>query len=500
MAGGYDGGPGDRWELVRDEPGAWREAAGGGGPRGAGGARALERLWPLLRDLDGAARCGICKEVLQGAVSAPCGHSFCALCLRTALAAQASARPPQRPHCPVCRAGSDTPGSDALQVRPALQVQALVAAFQEVREPLLGLFGSLAQGGGPAPPPASAAATAPDAGPAGGGGAVRGAQGFAPAPESTGRGSGPGPAPRDACECPICGRFYSSELIAQHVDLCLARQEHNDVHAEAKRERERGRRNELLQQQRRQQQQQQRSGSHGGAAASGASRPSKVAMLCYQRGVLSDRELKRHLANLGLPTTGGREALVARHKDFSNRFNAAIDSGVPKSAGEVAAEVQQGERAMHQAAGGAVGRRKLGLRGRPSAGGEIDAALFRKPADPAWLSSRLTSPSSRPRGGKENRSAPLDPGDAAQGGVKGTPDAAPSQPSAGDAAPAPSGSVPPPPGRATCSLCGAAAGTCGCPEAGAFPETMMLLDSDDEDFEVPTTKKPRRQSSRLQSQ
>ena len=169
MAGGYDGGPGDRWELVRDEPGAWREAAGGGGPRGAGGARALERLWPLLRDLDGAARCGICKEVLQGAVSAPCGHSFCALCLRTALAAQASARPPQRPHCPVCRAGSDTPGSDALQVRPALQVQALVAAFQEVREPLLGLFGSLAQGGGPAPPPASAAATAPDAGPAGGG-------------------------------------------------------------------------------------------------------------------------------------------------------------------------------------------------------------------------------------------------------------------------------------------------------------------------------------------
>ena len=279
------------------------------------------------------------------------------------------------------------------------------------------------------------------------------------------------------------------------MDLCLARQEHNDVHAEAKRERERWRRNELQQQQ-----QQQRIGSHSGAAASGASRPSKVAMLCYQRGVLNDRELKRHLANLGLPTTGGREALVARHKDFSNRFNAAIDSGVPKSAGEVAAEVQRGERAMHQAAGGAVGRRKLGLRGRPSAGGEIDAALFRKPADPAWLSSRLTSPSSRPRGGKENRSAPLDPGDAAQGGVKGTPDAAPSQPSAGDAAPAPSGSVPPPPGRATCSLCGAAAGTCGCPEAGAFPETMMLLDSDDEDFEVPTTKKPRRQSSRLQSQ
>ena len=499
---GDRGGGGPRWELVRDEPGAWREAAGGGGPRGGrgGGARAgaLERLWPLLRDLDGAARCGICKEVLQGAVSAPCGHAFCALCLRTALAAQASARPPQRPHCPACRAGSDTPGSDALQVRPALQVQALVAAFEAVREPLLGLFGSLAEQSGPAPPPASAATAAPAAGPAEEDRSFGGARDLAPAPAPAGRGSGPGPAPRDACECPICGRFYSSELIAQHVDLCLARQEHNDVHAAAKRERERGRKLELQQQQ----QQHQRIGSHSGAAASGAGRPSKVAMLCYQRGVLSDRGLKRHLANLGLPTTGGREALVARHKDFSNRFNAAIDSGAPKSAGEVAAEVQRGERALHQAAGGAVGRRKLGLRGRLSAGGEIDAALYRKPADPTWLGTHLTSPGSRLGGGKENLLASPDPGGPGRGGGASPPGGTPLQPSAADQPTAPSGNTSPPPETGPrCSLCGAAAGSCGCPEAGSFPETLLVLDEppDDEDFDVPA-KKPRRQSSRLQRQ
>ena len=465
----------------------------------------LERLWPLLRDLDGAARCGICKEVLQGAVSAPCGHSFCALCLRTALAAQAAAKPPQRPHCPACRAGSDTPGSDYLQVRPALQVQALAAAFQAVRGPLLELVGGLGREGGreglqtlpaavpapaPAPAPApisgvtSAAAATPSPGPAGGAALSRLPGGTPPRRQASGA------VPKDACECPVCGRFYSAELIARHVDLCLARQEHEDVHAKAKRERERARQQHLKQQQHRAQPQCSPHARSRSAAEAGPVRPAKLAMLCYQRGVLSDRELKRHLANLGLPTSGSREALVTRHKDFSNRFNAAIESGAPKTVEAVAAEVQQEERALNQAAGGGAGRRKLGVRSRQSAGAEV--ALFRRPADP-WPCNPTT-----PAGGKVESPSVTDAraADAPRTEIK---ERAAKQESLGGGeaqCPAPLPRVPR--GGPPCGLCGAPAGSCGCPEAGAFPETLLVLDSEDEEFEVPA-KKARRQSSRLQA-
>merc|ERR1711983_710276 len=58
MAGGYDGGPGDRWELVRDEPGAWREAAGGAGPGATVAAAAGPGRGRAVRDLQGGAAGG----------------------------------------------------------------------------------------------------------------------------------------------------------------------------------------------------------------------------------------------------------------------------------------------------------------------------------------------------------------------------------------------------------------------------------------------------------
>ena len=295
-----------------------------------------------------------------------------------------------------------------------------------------------------------------------------------------------GAIPKDACECPVCGRFYSAELIARHVDLCLARQEHEDVHAEAKRERERARQQHLKQQHHLGQP---LAGSRS-AAKPGPGRPAKPAMLCYQRGVLSDRELRRHLASLGLPTSGSREALVARHKDFSNRFNAAIESGCPKSVEAVAAEVQQGERALLQAAGSGAGRRKLGVRGRQPAGAE--STLFRRPAEP-WLCNPTTPGGGGKGAGKVESPTDARAADAPQTGVEQRAAKPESLGGGVSQSPAPLPRAGPP-----CGLCGAPAGSCGCPEAGAFPETLLVLDSEDEEFEVPA-KKARRQSSRLQA-
>ncbi|RKP37595.1 hypothetical protein BJ085DRAFT_19800, partial [Dimargaris cristalligena] len=91
--------------------------------------------WPLeeLRHLDAHLRCGICKEFFTAAVSVtPCQHRFCSLCVRRALSAAAQGPADTKVTCPSCRAPIDT---THIQADPLLND--IVDAFRKGRRQLL---------------------------------------------------------------------------------------------------------------------------------------------------------------------------------------------------------------------------------------------------------------------------------------------------------------------------------------------------------------------------
>lgn len=59
----------------------------------------LESEWPnnssIFQKLESVMCCPICKELIQGAVILPCGHSYCSLCIRKFLE--------YNEECPTCR-------------------------------------------------------------------------------------------------------------------------------------------------------------------------------------------------------------------------------------------------------------------------------------------------------------------------------------------------------------------------------------------------------------
>lgn len=78
---------------------------------------------PSLRTLDAAVRCPICSEYFAGPVSLLCGHCFCSLCIRNAIATPAS-----KAQCPTCR----THVSES-QLRPNPGMEDVVSAWMLAR-------------------------------------------------------------------------------------------------------------------------------------------------------------------------------------------------------------------------------------------------------------------------------------------------------------------------------------------------------------------------------
>ncbi|KAJ3877139.1 hypothetical protein F5051DRAFT_504103 [Lentinula edodes] len=80
---------------------------------------------PGLRLLDSALRCTICSELFDGPVTLKCGHCFCSLCIRQALA--------EKQECPACRESDVNEGH--LRKNPAMEEA--VAAWKECRPYIL---------------------------------------------------------------------------------------------------------------------------------------------------------------------------------------------------------------------------------------------------------------------------------------------------------------------------------------------------------------------------
>ncbi|KAI0329846.1 hypothetical protein GY45DRAFT_1251963 [Cubamyces sp. BRFM 1775] len=81
---------------------------------------------PGLRPLDEALRCNICRDFYDAPVSLTCGHSFCSVCIRSALPVNAT--------CPLCR----KPASE-VHLRKDIAVETAVQAWKTARPLILRL-------------------------------------------------------------------------------------------------------------------------------------------------------------------------------------------------------------------------------------------------------------------------------------------------------------------------------------------------------------------------
>ncbi|CAJ1050993.1 E3 ubiquitin-protein ligase RAD18 [Xyrichtys novacula] len=117
-------------------------------------------------------------------------------------------------------------------------------------------------------------------------------------------------------ECPVCSVGVLQQFINKHLDTCLTRGEKKDSL---------------------------RSCSSTGKAR----RP--MGKVVYN--LLSMQELKRRMKECHLSTQGTREQMIKRHREFVQTYNAQCDSLNPKSAEDIAKEVEANEKIKNQLQG-----------------------------------------------------------------------------------------------------------------------------------------------------
>ncbi|NXU49636.1 RAD18 ligase, partial [Turnix velox] len=107
-------------------------------------------------------------------------------------------------------------------------------------------------------------------------------------------------------ECPVCGVAIPEQYINKHLDSCLTREEKKD------------------------------------SLRSSAHKRKPMSKVVYN--LLSERDLRKKLKELGLSTHGTRQQLVRRHQEFVHTYNAQCDSLHPKSVAEVVKELEKNEK------------------------------------------------------------------------------------------------------------------------------------------------------------
>ncbi|KAG7472475.1 hypothetical protein MATL_G00109300 [Megalops atlanticus] len=288
-----------------------------------------------LKNVDNLLRCPICFDYLNISMMAQqCSHTFCSLCIRKFLS--------YKSQCPVCNVAiteldlrnnrilddivrsfkasrqqllqrsfdsppipSNTPSSSATYQRGPKREGTLLSHFLQK-----GPSSSLTQE--PKPPPACEVKehVAPEPPHV-----MVGAVDESHTPAAGQSSSSPPSTSGDVnsvvkVECPVCSVAISQQYINKHLDSCLARPEKKEN------------------------------------LRSSLGKRKPLAKVVYT--LLSMQELKRRLKEFNLSTQGSRDQLIRRHQDFVHMYNAQCDSLDPKSAEDIAKEVEKIEKTRSQ--------------------------------------------------------------------------------------------------------------------------------------------------------
>ncbi|KAM4820902.1 E3 ubiquitin-protein ligase RAD18 isoform 1-T1 [Thomomys bottae] len=107
-------------------------------------------------------------------------------------------------------------------------------------------------------------------------------------------------------DCPVCGVNISENHINKHLDTCLSREEKKE------------------------------------SLRSSVHKRKPLPKTVYN--LLSDRDLKKKLKQHGLSVQGNKQQLIKRHQEFVHMYNAQCDALHPKSAAEIAQELENMEK------------------------------------------------------------------------------------------------------------------------------------------------------------
>ncbi|XP_018410718.1 PREDICTED: E3 ubiquitin-protein ligase RAD18 [Nanorana parkeri] len=107
-------------------------------------------------------------------------------------------------------------------------------------------------------------------------------------------------------ECPVCGVGIPEQYINKHLDSCLTRDDKKESLRSAGQKR----------------------------------RP--ITKVVYN--LLSERDLRKRMKEVGLSTQGTKQHLIRRHQEFVHMYNAQCDSLNPKSAAEIIKEIEKSEK------------------------------------------------------------------------------------------------------------------------------------------------------------
>ncbi|KAL0947506.1 hypothetical protein HGRIS_013606 [Hohenbuehelia grisea] len=292
---------------------------------------------PGLRDLDSSLRCGICGDFYDAPVTLGCGHCFCSLCIRNALATKAE--------CPHCR----KPASEShLRADPA--IEQVVLAWKTARSCVLKLLKEAADGISPQtndgeassssrpakkrrrtqstspqregassdveiiPPPIVDRKSSSSSKPLRPRSESRKKSSTNPIPTSdSGEEEIPSTSKGDlTVKCPICSQRVSESKINLHLDSGCKAGTGSDNNAVAVTQ-------------------------WGKLLIMGASRSGKekqrldadlIALPKAAYGTLKDKQLKAMLVEHELPTTGDRNTWIARHEQWVMLYNANLDKSI----------------------------------------------------------------------------------------------------------------------------------------------------------------------------
>uniref|UniRef100_A0A452DWR6 RING-type E3 ubiquitin transferase n=1 Tax=Capra hircus TaxID=9925 RepID=A0A452DWR6_CAPHI len=107
-------------------------------------------------------------------------------------------------------------------------------------------------------------------------------------------------------DCPVCGVKIPENHINKHLDSCLSREEKKE------------------------------------SLRSSVHKRKPLPKIVYN--LLSDRDLKKKLKQLGLSVQGNKQQLIKRHQEFVHMYNAQCDALHPKSAAEIVQEIENMEK------------------------------------------------------------------------------------------------------------------------------------------------------------
>ncbi|KAI9056907.1 hypothetical protein FKP32DRAFT_1585149 [Trametes sanguinea] len=368
---------------------------------------------PGLRALDDALRCDICRDFYDAPVSLVCGHTFCSVCIRSALPVNAT--------CPTCRkAVSES------TLRKNVAVETAVATWQKARSLILRLAKEEIDRK-TRPQPSSR--TRQHSGERSrkrkrsGSSVSISDEIVIPSSSPVPSGSVTPDALPDTVECPICQKAVLSKKINMHIDSGCKRHLAGGTVGEdstAPKGKQKQRWSELF----------------NSSSSSNTSSKSKEKSKGKARSVFTidiwgeeeselshipkvayDIHRQKRLVELlnewGLPTNGDRNALIWRHSKWVVLYNANVDRAPEnrRSLDQLRAELRKAEEAEHKTRKEVVDDPVAYQKANKDIFDKLtEAARPRKPANtgelqPAPESELLLSESTPPQANAETRTA-----------------------------------------------------------------------------------------------